>query len=408
MDDRDAVTWLHRRAGFGLAPAPLADAVARGPAAELAQMLDATAPVDAWDDDLLPLDPFDQEARLYAIDTWMSAMVATQQPLADRMAWFWHGHFVSALDKVRVARLMVDQVRLFRSNGLGRFGDLLRSVTIDPAMMLYLDLRTSTGAAPNENYAREVLELFTLGEGAYSEADVQAGARALTGWQYVRGDVRFAPQRHDDTPQRYLGVDGVHDLDTVVAAITAHPAMPGFVAAAVTAELLGTTDPAVVDPIAANFAASGYDVRELVRATLQAGLDGASQPVVVGPLPWMVRAVRVTGASLRTRERLQLLRAAGHLPMLPPNVAGWPGGAAWFASSSLVARANLAAAIAAATPPDAEVLIAARAPDVDELAIVLGMDSSGFGAATAAVLTAADPGPSRLALALASPEWMVA
>lgn len=410
MEDRDAVTWLHRRAGFGLSPAQLDEAVARGPAAELQQLLDAGSAelTDPWDDEQLPLDPFDQDARLYAINTWMDTMVSADRPLVERVAWFWHGHFVSGLDKVRVARLMVDQVRLFRSTGLGSFAELLRSVTIDPAMMVYLDLRTSTGSAPNENYAREVLELFTLGVGTYTEADVQAGAGALTGWQYFRDEVRFAPRQHDDTPQQFLGVDGVHDLDTVVAAIMAHAAMPGFVAAAVAADLLGTTDPAVVDPLAASFTASNFDVRELVRATLQAGLDGASEPVVVGPLPWMVRALRVTGASLRTRERLRLLRAAGHLPMLPPNVAGWPGGAAWFASSSLVARSNLAAVIAGATPPDAEAMSAAQGDDLDRLATALGMDSAGFSSATADVLAGASPGAPRLALALASPEWMVA
>ena len=108
-------------------------------------------------------------------------MVASPQPLVERMAWLWHGHFVSVFDKVKVGRLMVDQIRLFRSLGLGAFPDLLRAVTIDPAMMWYLDLRTSTGTEPNENFAREVLELFTLGVGNYAEADVQAGAKALTG-----------------------------------------------------------------------------------------------------------------------------------------------------------------------------------------------------------------------------------
>ncbi|MEQ1699329.1 MAG: DUF1800 family protein, partial [Ilumatobacteraceae bacterium] len=240
MNERDAVAWLHRRAGFGLPSHELDAAADRGAAAELARLLDqngAGAPPDgdAWDDALLPLDPKDRASKQHALGQWIETMVATDRPVVDRMAWLWHGHFVSALDKVRVARLMVDQVRLFRAAGLGGFDALVRAVTIDPAMLSYLDLRTSTGEHPNENYGRELLELFTLGEGNYTEADVQGVARALTGWTMRPGEgvVRFVRGRHDDTPQRVLGTDGVHDLDTVVAAVMAHPALPGFVAGAV-------------------------------------------------------------------------------------------------------------------------------------------------------------------------------
>lgn len=177
MDDRDAVIWLHRRAGFGLSAAEADVASVGGPAAELERLLDASAvaPDDPWSDDLLPLDVSDQPSRRYAVATWLDLMASSAQPLVERIAWLWHGHFVSAFDEVKVGRLMVDQVRLLRTAGLGPFPALLRAVTVDPAMMLYLDLRTSTGTEPNENYAREVLELFTLGVGNYAEADVQAG-----------------------------------------------------------------------------------------------------------------------------------------------------------------------------------------------------------------------------------------
>ncbi len=361
---------------------------------------------DPWDDNQLPIEANNGDASRYAIRTWVEAMVATTTPVADRMAWVWHGHFVSGLDKVRIARLMVEQVRLFRRSGLGSLRDLARALTIDPAMLVYLDLRTSTGAEPNENYARELLELFMLGEGNYTEADVQAGAAALTGWTLDReaGAVKFRPRRHDDSAQRFLGATGVHDLDTVIDAVMAHEAMAPWIAGTVALELLGVADAATVDALAREFIASAHDLSALVRATLQRGLDGVSAPIVLGPLPWYVIARRVTGANPPVRRVQPLLRATGQLPMLPPNVAGWPGGRAWFSSSSLVARANLAAVLAEATP-DGEVLDAAHTDDLGALAEALGI--AAFSEVTTDALSLATKGPDRLAIALISPEFVI-
>jgi len=417
MDERDGVIWLHRRAGFGLSPSELREALGRGAGAELRRLIDpsgagAPATTDPWDDSLLPYDPQDQVSKVHSVAAWVEQMVLTEQPLVDRMALMWHGHFVSAIDKVRIARLMVDQVRLFRSSGLGPFRDLLRAVSIDPAMLVYLDLRTSTGSEPNENYARELMELFTLGEGQYSEADVKAGAVALTGWTLtLAAGLRFAPRLHDDTPQTYLGVDGVHDLDTVIDAVMAHPAMPVFVASTVAAELLGDVDEGVVQELAAAFTSSGFDVRALVKATLEQGLAGESSPILLAPVPWLVQAMRMTGAPFpqgdSQRRFGQLLDGAGQMPMKPPNVAGWPGGAAWLGASSMVARANLAALVAAAAT-DESVLSAARDSDPGRLAEALGLPSAGFSASTSAALAAVPSGRQRLAVALVAPEFLIA
>lgn len=410
MNARDEVVWLHRRAGFALAGTALDEAVARGAAAELQRLLAPASGVnDPWDDALLPIDPKDRPSKVYAIGRWIDAMVAGEAPLVERMAWLWHGHFVSALDKVEYARAMVIQIRLFRSAGLGSLRELLRAVTIDPAMMLYLDLHTSTGTEPNENYARELLELFALGEGNYTEADVQAGAAALTGWTLSREEdaVRFRPKRHDDSPQRYLGVDGVHDLDTVIDAVMGHEALPRWIAATLAWELLGTAPDDLVNRLAEGFVQSGFDLRTLVGEVLQAGLDGATAPIVLAPVPWFVMARRLTGADPDRRVLAPLLRSAGQLPMLPPNVAGWPGGAAWFGSSSLVARADLAA-LMAATAPDGPVVRAAGESDVQVLAEALGLPSAGFAAESQSAVAAAPPGRDRLAVALLTPEFMIA
>jgi uncharacterized protein (DUF1800 family) len=371
----------------------------------------ATGPVagDAWDDAQLPYDPKDRTAGQYAIGTWLSSLIAGTDPLRDWMAWFWHGHFVSALDKVRVARLVVDQIRLFRSAGLGDFATLLKAVTTDPAMLIYLDGGLSTAKAPNENYGREVMELFTLGVGNYTEDDVKAAARALTGYR-MRPQLQtatFVIKNHDDQPQRYLGVAGVHDVDTVVGALVEHPALPMFIAGKVSAAILGTTDPSVVTPLADTFVESSLNIAALVTATLSAGIAGASREIVLAPVPWFVIASRVTGAIVPIKQVLGGLRAAAQVPMLPPNVAGWPGGQAWFASGAVVARANLAMAIAAAAPADNPAMIAATSGDLDALGGALGMVNPTFASASRKALDTAKAPRQRLALALISPEFVV-
>jgi uncharacterized protein (DUF1800 family) len=413
MDERAQIAWMHRRAGFGATPGELDAAVGRGVAAELDRLL---APLGAgdglgdWDDARLPADPFDGDARRYAISRWLTIMATSEHPVHDRTAWLWHGHLVSSLDKVRVARLLVDQVRLLRTGGLGSFPDLLHAVTIGAAMLVYLDGRTSTGAAPNENHARELMELFSLGVGQYDEDDVRAGAAALSGWrlQLGTGTPTFVAARHDDTPRRYLGVDGVHDVVTVIDAITRHPAMPVFIARTVAAELLGGVGDDVVTSLAASFAASGFRTDVLVRAAIEVGLDGDSTPVVVAPVPWLAAALRLTGAEPDTRTLLLGLRAAGQIPMVPPNVSGWPGGGAWFATSTAVARAGLAATVAGAVADDHPALAASDDGDLDGLAATLGLPEPTFTEPTATALRAAGDARARLALALVSPELVLA
>jgi uncharacterized protein (DUF1800 family) len=413
MDERAQIAWVHRRAGFGATPAELDAAVERGLAAELDRLLAPLGDGDGlgdWDDALLPADPFDGDARRYAISRWLAIMATSQHPVHDRTAWLWHGHLVSSLDKVRVARLLVDQVRMLRTGGLGPFPDLLHAVTISAAMLVYLDGRTSTGEAPNENHARELMELFTLGVGQYDEDDVRAGAAALSGWRLELGTgaPTFAPARHDDTPHRYLGVDGVHDVATVIDAITRHPAMPVFIARTVAAELLGGVGDDVVTSLAERFTASGFRTDALVRAALEVGIAGETTPVVVAPVPWLATALRLTGAAPADRALLVGLRSAGQVPLVPPNVAGWPGGGAWFATSTVVARAGLAAAVADAVTDDHPTLAASDDGDLDALAAALGLPEPTFSAATAAALRAARDPRARLALALVSPELVLA
>jgi uncharacterized protein (DUF1800 family) len=413
VDDRTAVAWLHRRIGLGLSPDELDAARARGPEAELTAMAGEASGADPWAGVDVPSDPkATTPERVRVIGAWVDHLSTTTTPLTDRVAWMLHGWLVSGMDKVRSPRQMVEQVRLFRRAGTGPFPASLRAVTTDAAMLWYLDGRDSTAAAPNENHSRELLELFALGVGNYTEDDVKAGARALSGWTVGRDatEASFVARRHDDGPQRYLGRDGVHDVDGMIAAVVAHDAHPGFVARRVAREVLGTTDDATVARIVDVYEGEGRRLGPTVvgAARLALAADADPAPVVLAPVPWLAMARRATGAAPAGPAVADGLRAAGQIPLLPPNVAGWPSGTAWFASSTVVARAQLATAVVRSTAEGHPTMVAAADGDLDGLATHLGVPAAAFGEATAGALRSAPDPRTRLALALTSPEVVVA
>lgn len=421
MDERTLVARLHRRAGFGLDGAGLEAAVGRGAAAEAARLArpDAAgvpAPADPFDGLDLAFAQGTRAERLgAAADAWLTRMGTTGRPGHERLAWFWHGHLVAAAPKVKVAGHLAGLLRTVWSLGAGPFAALVRAVTVDPAMLVYLDGDGSSGDAPNENYGRELMELFTLGRtGGYTEADVQVAARALTGWRVTRREEAdavavFQPRRHDDAPGTLLGLGAVHDVDTVVAAVTGHPSCAPFVAGRLARAVLGpAVDAAVVDGLAAAFRSSALDVGVLwegVVSALAAGVDGG--PIVLAPVPWLVMAERACGVRLPAKVRLGGLRAAGQLPFVAPNVAGWPSGEAWFSSATVVARANLAGALARATPASSPLAAAATAADPDALAAALGLGAP-LGDETMRAVRAEARLAGRLLAALTSPEFVLA
>jgi uncharacterized protein (DUF1800 family) len=358
-----------------------------------------------------------REQRLAPISAWLAAMATTPRPLEEWMRWFWHGHLVSTIRVVKQPALMVQQLRLLGTAGLGDLRSLLRAVTVDPAMLIYLDGRTNTKGAVNENYGRELLELFALGIGSYTEADVRAGAVALTGWSVERGtgQARFVARQHDDTPQDYLGQQGVHDLDGVIDAVVAHEACARFITGELGRAILGPdVDQGLLARLAADFAASGLQVRPLVRALLEAGLDGAGTPLVQAPVPWLVRMVRASGApvSAALTAAGQGLQAAGQVPLNAPSVAGWPSGMAWLSSSATVARMNMAGAVATAVPGAAALATSAGRGDLAAVADALG-HPEGFGPATTEALTRLGAAGGRgaptavLTVAMAAPETVL-
>jgi uncharacterized protein (DUF1800 family) len=426
MDDREAIAWLDRRTGFGRAPGT-GDRPGQGVAAVLDAMLAPVAAPDPWAGvDVGEFDPgaggqAKQAVYRRTVAAWITAMAATPEPFAEWMRWFWHGHFVSTLRVVKYPQLMIQQLRMFGELGLGDFRTLLRAVTIDPAMLIYLDGTTSRRGAVNENYGREVLELFALGIGNYTEADVRAGAEALTGWRAERpragsaGGATFEPRRHDDTPKAYLGAT-VHDLDSVIDAIVAHPACGPFITRKLAEAILGPgVDGGLVHRLATDFVASGLQLRPLVRAILDAGVSaGASTELLLAPVPWLATMIRTTGAPadrVMATVGARGLVASGQVPMDAPNVAGWPDPRAWLSSSATVGRFNMAAGIAALVPADAPVRAHAKDGDLDALAAAFGRPA-GFSAPTTQALQpllAGDrTGDRILTVAMASPDLVLA
>ncbi|MFN3565043.1 MAG: DUF1800 family protein [Burkholderiaceae bacterium] len=289
---------------------------------------------------------------------WLREMVATPSPLTERMTLFWHNHFVSAQPKVRWAQLMYRQNVLLREHALGNLGTLLHAVAKDPAMLVYLDGATSRRGAPNENFAREVMELFTLGEGNYTERDVKEAARAFTGWSIDPDQGTFVFRRglHDDGEKTILGRTGRFDGDAVLDILLEQPATARFIVAKLWREFVSPQpDPVRLDAIAERFRASGYEIRVALRELLlqpevvSAAAEGA---LVKSPVELLVGFIRQSGAELAQPVGAALAIAAmGQNLFAPPNVRGWPGGEVWINTQTLLARKQfLDRALARATP----------------------------------------------------------
>ncbi len=424
MDKRSEIAWLARRAGWGLAPGELDELTTLGTGAVLDRLVApdsfGVAPNESpWNGMKFAVDPKGRqraEENLEALNRWLTHLATSPRPFEDSMAWFWHDHFAVSSAVVNYLPAMVAHLELLQRRALGNFRELIRAVTVDAAMLVFLDGATSTGRSPNENYGRELQELYTLGIGNYTEADVRAAAVALTGYVVRRRDdwkVGFVPQRHDDTPQVLLGVGGVHDVDTVVDTVLDHPAAATRIAGKMAAHFLGNADPALVKELAGVFSDASLESAPLARAVLEAGLAGESVPIVMAPVPWLVQAVRSTSAVIEPRVAVAMLRNMGQMPGQPPNVGGYPGSATWLSSSSTAARFSAAGIIAARTPDEAPVLAAAAGGDWADLADLL-MRPDGFSAATRAALsdvaasTGGRPGEGRLAVALSSPDLLIA
>ena len=338
----DEARHLLSRAGFGATPAEIRAVAAMDYETAVDRLLgtshgDALTMPPAWSG------PPDEQARGLC-NWWIEEMLATDQPLVERMTLFWHSHFTSALGKVGSPSAMYRQNALFRREAFGNFARLLKAVARDPAMLIYLDGAQSIARQPNENFAREMLELFTLGEGHYGEADVKNAARAFTGWSVDRAEVPvFRRDQHDGGKKTFLGQIGNFDGNDILDIVLGHPRTAELVCAKLWHEFVSLIpDPAEIGRLAAILRAGGYEMVPVLKAMFlsSAFRDPINRGALIkSPVELLLGSVHLLGLPVPDMTTISsMMMALGQLPFYPPNVKGWPGGESWITTYTLLLR----------------------------------------------------------------------
>lgn len=451
------VAHLLRRAGFGAGPAELDAAMSAGYPATVERLLAGGGAAPDPSGDRIPVPTFSPyrpvaakhgspealaaakaqnkalAAELPPLQTWwLNRMIVTATPLREKMTLLWHGHFATAVSKVRDPHLMYLQNQLFRTAGMGSFEDLTQAVAKGGAMMLWLDTEKDKKAHANENFSRELMELFTLGVGNYSQSDVEQGARCFTGWSYNRTTDQWVLQarQHDAGTKTFLGRTGNLSGEDAISTILSQPESARFVVAKVWSHLaypVTPTDP-VVNQLVGSYAPS-FNITDLLRAVFNNPAfvsPTAKTGLVKQPIEYLVGAARAlrldaggqhldpasglpAAAPAPARGRVGLAQAATALaqtPFNPTNVGGWPQNGYWLNTATSLARVRIAELLAAR----ADLSAIEGTPASQRMAAVAQMLGvvDGWGPSTAAALapSAGDP-VSLVALALASPEYVL-
>lgn len=346
--DRRAAAHLFRRAGFAANFAQLDAAVKNGPQESVKALLTPPATAAQFDQEMDRM----LQAVLAGNDPeslaswWLYRMRQTPSPLLEKTTLFWHGHFATSATKVREARLMLRQNELLRTDALGSFPKMVQGIARDPAMLLYLDSATNRKTHPNENFAREVMELFCLGVGNYSEKDIQELARCFTGWEIQHGEFKFNKYQHDDGTKTMFGRSGKWDGDEGVTEILKQPAAAEFLCTKLVryfvADELELSDE-LLAPLCQQMRENDYTIGPVIGTILSSKLffspriRGAKvrSPVEVG-----IGLLKSLDATANMNALVDHLRSMGQLPLFPPNVKGWNGGREWINASTILARAN--------------------------------------------------------------------
>ncbi|HLO97619.1 MAG TPA: DUF1800 domain-containing protein [Fimbriimonas sp.] len=385
LTDRDKVAHLLRRFGFGASEAELDYYSKNGLSGAINLLLEYEKVEDVFT--FNPMEWANQQrvVNLRVMQGLYAArMICTLRPLEEKMTLFWHNHFATSSSKVENSYVMANHIEMLRTNAMGKFGTLLEAASKDVAMIYWLDAQENVVGQANENFAREVMELFTLGIGHYSEQDVQEAARAFTGWTYgggirARGDAPnrndryvFVPNRHDGGPKRVLGAEGRLTGEDVLKTLCQQEQTSKFI----TTKLWSwfayeNPEEAVVNRISKAFRESDLDIKVLVRAVMEAPefySEKAVRRVIKNPIDFVVSTVRQLGLGQQIIERIKdgianpivneqnglnikLTRALGpafavHSSatsmgmelMTPPDVSGWRTGSYWITSATMVER----------------------------------------------------------------------
>ncbi len=350
------VKWashLFRRAAFGPTPAAIGQALTDGLPKTLDKLL-AGQP-DAKDRvDLLT------ETGKYYTDPislrtwWLYAMTEGGHPLREKLALFWHNHFATSYSKVRSTKLMYEQNVTIRKHALGKFRPFLLDMSKDPAMLVWLDSNRNVKGAPNENYAREVMELFSLGVGNYTEKDIQEAARAFTGWHHDIEVTTFEFNRalHDEGTKTVFGKTGKWTGEDIVRLCCDHDACAKFLVSKLYTYLVSETPPpkALLEPLAAHFRKSDYDIADLAKTILGSRLffsAHAYRKCVKWPVECALGAIHSAVPNrVPLGDVVDPLAKMGQSLFTPPNVKGWRTGTDWLNSATLLARNNFAEKVA--------------------------------------------------------------
>jgi len=341
---------LLRRAGFGASPEEIALYKPLGFGGAVDRLLNYQ---QVADDDL--------ENRLKALNInlnsptdqqrwWLLRMAWTHRPLLEKMTLFWHGVLTSSFRKVggpRAYMRMINQNQFLREHAFDTFDNILQGITSDPAMLFYLDLTKSTKKAPNENYARELMELFTLGLGRYTQQDVYEGASALTGWHVKGLTSRYYPQDHNDLVKTYLGRTGNLDYKDVINILVNHPAAPWFISRKLFTFFV-YENPSTDDlkPLVDTYVQSGHNMGAVMRTLLlspQFSSAKAYRSRLKSPVEFTIGTYRALGINADGSGLPAITTLMGQTLFDPPNVAGWPGdkvSALWLNSGTWMTRLN--------------------------------------------------------------------
>jgi uncharacterized protein (DUF1800 family) len=353
--DLRRVAHLHRRAGFAATWNELQRDLKDGPGKSIDRLVKGQARTEVADNFRTVANRLAERAADPAgLKAWWSyCMYAGPDPLAERLTLLWHNHFATSNDKVNDTAVMRRQNEIFRKYGRGPFGDLLKAVVHDPALLIWLDAPANRKGKPNENLGRELMELFTLGVGHYTETDIKEAARALTGWKVNNGAFHEWTVDHDDGEKTILGQKGSWNGDDLVRMLLEHPATSKRLAWRVCDWLMGekVVDAAALDALAAGLRQHDLDVGWAVDTVLRSGAFFAEANLgsrVLGPVEFLIGVPRALECFDPPPSSLVLGEWAARLGQdlfYPPNVGGWPGGRDWLTTQAIIGRANYAAAL---------------------------------------------------------------
>ena len=353
------------------------------------------------------------ERRTDLMGWWLQRLVSVEQPLVEKLTLLWHNHFATSLDKVRYPAFMAAQNEKIRSLCLGDFRDLALAMLTDGAMVRWLDGHTNRVGSPNENLAREFLELFALGHGnGYSEEDVREGARALTGWTVDDdGTTTLVGKRQDVKAKTVLDAKGNLDAVKFCDAVLSHPNSPRFVAGRLWQQLASDSKPksATLKRLLTAYGPD-RDLRMLTKAVLtDPAFFDRDTTVIIGPVEWLVGLHRAVGApiddSKRATRATKTLKSLGQLPFYPPSVGGWAGGQSWLSAAAAGIRLRSAAEVV--RDGDISVVESASAGDrLDAVGYLLGIGAWSNGT-TQALKPLRENAPALVASAANTPEYLV-